>query len=332
MPSTNDAGNRWDNSRILALRPPKNEVVPERPYAFLVESERTRGGTVENTAVVFLTNRECPFRCLMCDLWKNTLDRRVPDGAIAGQIKYAMARLPPAQHVKLYNAGNFFDAQAIPPGDWPQIAELLQSFQTVIVESHPRLIGPRCLEFRDILRSFPAHLASEGDGKEPLEVAMGLETVHPQVLAFLNKQMTLADFEVATRFLTRHGISVRAFILLRPPFLSEKEGIYWAKQSLRFAFDVGVECCAVIPTRPGNGVMEELQRRGQFSSPQLESLEEVVEYGLGLKRGRVFADLWDADKFYSCMRCGPERAKRLLAMNLTQELIPSVECTCRAGQ
>ncbi len=120
----------------------------------------------------------------MCDLWRNTTDRRVPDGAIAAQVEYALARLPAAPHVKLYNAGNFFDAQAIPPGDLPRIAELLTPFQTAIVECHPRLVGPRCLEFRDLLR--PA-----------LRVAMGLETAHPEVLRRLNKGMTLDDFERA---------------------------------------------------------------------------------------------------------------------------------------
>ncbi|HMC65711.1 MAG TPA: hypothetical protein VKI65_12295, partial [Gemmataceae bacterium] len=76
MLSTNEATGRWDDARIVALRPPKNAVDPSRPYAFLVEPERTREGTVEDTAAVFLTNRECPFRCLMCDLWKNTTDQR----------------------------------------------------------------------------------------------------------------------------------------------------------------------------------------------------------------------------------------------------------------
>jgi hypothetical protein len=120
MPFTND------DARILALRPPKNEVDPAKPYAFLVEPERTREGTVEDTAVLFLTNRECPFRCLMCDLWKNTTDRRVPDGAIAGQIEYALTRLPPARHVKLYNSGNFFDRQAISPEDHVAILALTE--------------------------------------------------------------------------------------------------------------------------------------------------------------------------------------------------------------
>ena len=46
-----------------------------RPYAFFVEEERSASGEVVPVATVFLTNRECPWRCLMCDLWKNTLSR-----------------------------------------------------------------------------------------------------------------------------------------------------------------------------------------------------------------------------------------------------------------
>jgi radical SAM enzyme (TIGR01210 family) len=306
----------WDDAWIVALRSPRNTVDPARPYAFLVEPERTGAGTVEDTAVVFLTNKECPFRCLMCDLWKNTTEQRVADGAIPAQIEYALGRLPPARHIKLYNAGNFFDAQAIPPADWPRIAALLAPFRTVIIECHPRLIDRRCLAFRDLLRG-PA-----------LEVAMGLETVHPEVLRRLNKRMTLNDFAAAARFLREHDIAVRVFILLRPPFLTEEEGVHWAKESIRFAFKHGVECCVVIPTRTGNGAMEELQHQGHFSPPRLESLEEVLDYGIGLSRGRVFADLWDVERFYTCERCGPARAKRMQTMNFTQRPQPAVLCQC----
>jgi radical SAM enzyme (TIGR01210 family) len=283
-----------------------------------VEPEHTPQGHVEDVATLFLTNRECPFRCLMCDLWKNTTDRRVPEGAIAAQIEWALSRLPPAAHVKLYNAGNFFDAQAIPPTEDARIAKLLSRFKTVVVESHPRLVGRRCLAFQELLR--PA-----------LHVAMGLETVHPEVLPRLNKDMTLGDFERAVRFLTSHGMAVRAFILLRPPFLDESEGVFWAKRSLEFAFAVGVECCVVIPTRGGNGAMERLREQGLFHPPRLESLEEVIAYGLDLKRGRVFADLWDIDTLFTCARCGPERARRLHTMNLTQRLAPPVVCACLHG-
>ena len=96
---------------ILLARPPKHDVDPEKPYAFFSEQERAADGRLVNVATIFLTNRECPFRCLMCDLWKNTTDKSVPPGAIATQIDFALERLPPAHQVKLYNSGNFFDAQ-----------------------------------------------------------------------------------------------------------------------------------------------------------------------------------------------------------------------------
>ena len=304
------------DSWILSLRPAKDAVDAGRPHAYLVEPERAQNGLIEDVATLFLTNRECPFRCLMCDLWKYTTDERVSDGAISAQIEWALGRLPPVRHVKLYNAGSFFDARAIPSGDLPRIAGQLANLETVIVECHPRLVGRSCLAFQESLR--PA-----------LQVAMGLETVHPGVLPRLNKRMTLDDFEQAVKLLKKHAIEVRAFILLRPPYLDESEGLLWAKRSIDFAFALGVECCVVIPTRTGNGAMEQLQERGLFTRPRLRSLEEAVEYGIGLRAGRVFADLWDIQKFLNCVDCDARRAERLRTMNLTQSVAPSVVCECR---
>ncbi|MBW3600984.1 MAG: radical SAM protein [Planctomycetes bacterium] len=303
---------------ILAARPSKNPLDPERPYAFLVERERAASGRVVDVATVFLTNRECQFRCLMCDLWKNTLNHPVPPGAIPRQIDFALTSLPPAQHIKLYNSGNFFDAKAIPPSDHPLIAGRLRGFQRVIVENHPKLCSEACFRFRDRL-----------DGPD-LEIALGLETVHPQVLPALNKRMTLDDFASAVDRLLRWNIAVRAFILLKPPFLAEAEGVDWALRSMEFAFSLGVECCSVIPTRTGNGVMDRLQREGRFSPPTLASLERVLEDGIRLAGGRVFVDLWDVEKFASCPRCRRQRCDRLRRMNLMQEVVPSVACPCES--
>jgi len=321
MPNMADetASMQLDDRWILAQRPAKNPVSPWHPYAHFVEKERTSHGQIEEVATVFLTNRECPFRCLMCDLWKNTTDHRVPAGAIPAQMQWAFERLSPAQHLKLYNSGNFFDAQAIPPADFPKIVELLHGFKTVIIENHPRLIDARCLAFRDLLQA-------------DLQVAMGLETVHPGVLEKLNKHMTLDDFARATKFLIKNNIDVRAFILLRPPFLDESEGVVWAKRSIDFAFEVGVECCVIIPTRAGNGALENLQTRDLFAPPRLESLEQVLEYGIQCKRGRVFADLWDIEKISHCGQCFVAREQRLLAMNLTQVCSPTISCDCCIAQ
>ena len=296
-------GDDW----ILARRPPRNAVAPDRPYAWLVEQEPAAGGAVVDVATLFLTNRECPFRCLMCDLWKNTLETSVAPGQIPEQIRYALAQLPPARHLKLYNAGSFFDAKAIPPADYPEIARLAAPFERVIVECHPRLVGRRTREFRRLL-------AAE------LEVALGLETVHPEVLPRLNKGMTLDDFARAARALRAEGIPMRAFILVRPPFLSEAEGLEWARRSLDYAFAQGVTCCSLIPTRAGNGAMEELARRGQFAPPSLETLEAALEYGLVLRAGRVLLDLWDIAQVSPDAPRRAERLARLVHMNLSQAI------------
>jgi hypothetical protein len=111
--------------------------------------------------------------------------------------------------------------------------------------------------------------------------------------------------------------------------MDEAEGVEWAKRSIRFAFDAGAECCVVIPTRDGNGAMERLRADGLWAPPRIESLEEALEFGVGLGRGRVFADLWDIEKLFHCPRCGPARARRLDAMNRTQAAAPPVVCDCR---
>lgn len=297
------------DERILSMRGPRNTLDPWRPYAILLEPERSREGMVEDVATIFLTNKECPFRCLMCDLWKNTTPGRIPRGAAAAQVRWGLERLGPARHVKLYNSGNFFDNQAISAADRAQIAEIVRDHRTVIVESHPRLVGRTALEFAERL-----------GGR--LEVAMGLETVDPEVLPRLNKRMSLEHYERAARFLVQGDISVRAFILLRAPFQDERAGVHWAGRSIEWAFSVGVECCVIIPTRPGNGIMEWLAEEDHFSPPSLDSLEEVLAHGLRLGGGRVFADLWDLERSCAGMPDLHARVRRLRDMNLTQRIAP----------
>ncbi len=168
----------------------------------------------------------------------------------------------------------------------------------------------------------------QGYAKPDLHVAMGLETVNPDLLLRLNKKMTLQDFAHSVSFLKSNEILTRAFVLLRPPFLTEQEGIYWAERSLDFAFRIGVECCTVIPVREGNGAMDHLMDQGQFFKPDIRSLEAVLEYGIGLNSGRVFADLWDLNLFSTCPKCFDRRAERMNHMNLNQVTPAPIDCTC----
>ena len=302
-------------SWIKSCRGGKNLVDPQRPYGWLAEKERTSSGKIEDVGIIFLTNRECPYHCLMCDLWKNTTDITVPDGAIPNQIEWALNHMPDIKHLKLYNSGSFFDKNAIPEKDYQRIASLVSSFETIIVESHPGFINEGCIRFRDMI-------------KTDLQIAIGLETVNTEVLEKLNKRMTLEDFAGSVNFLLENDIFTRAFILLRPPFLSESEGVFWAKRSLDFAFNTGVECSVIIPVRSGNGAMDQMAENGFYNPPDLRSLEKVIEYGIEKQAGRVFADTWDLRLFSKCDICFGDRTKRLIEMNLGQRYIRQIKCTC----
>jgi radical SAM enzyme (TIGR01210 family) len=310
-------GREW----IVAQRPPRNaNLDPLRPYAFFLEDECDATGAIRQSATILLTNKECPWRCLMCDLWKNTLREPVPLGSIPGQIQYALAELgvcPP--QIKLYNSGSFFDPGAIPVPDYPAIARIISPARHVIVESHPRLVGEKALRFRELLAG-------------SLEVAMGLETIHPDVLPRLNKRFKLSHFAAAAEFLRNREIFVRAFVLVKPPFLNEEAALDWAVKSAEFAFQCGARVVSLIPTRGGNGAMERLRQTNEFAPPKLETLESAQERALSLDLGRVFADTWDLQQFSDCPACFESRRERLLVMNLTQKVLPRIQCAVCAHQ
>jgi archaeosine synthase beta-subunit len=304
------------DAQVLQYRGPKPVLDPERAYASTWEEEADGRGGVASTAVVFLTNRECPFRCVMCDLWTHTLDTTPPAGAVPRQIARALAALPPSRWVKLYNAGSFFDPGAIPRDDDAEIARQVAVYDRVIVESHPAFLagahGERCLAFRDRLSG-------------TLEVAIGLETAHADVLARLNKRMTLAGFQRAADFLSLEAISMRVFLLLNPPFLPAEQGVEWACRSIDVATASGARVCTVIPTRAGNGAMEALA--APHEPPRIAALETVVEYGLSRRGPVVLADLWDIERFVRC-ECDRARVARLASMNRTQVAPPAVASAC----
>lgn len=319
-PANASARDAW----ILSRRPEREPVDVWQPQAVIQEEEAADlEGRVNAVLTVILTSRECPWRCLMCDLWRHTTPDPVPPGTIPAQLGLALkqagtAPLPPM--IKLYNSGSFFDPLAVPRADYAAIARQLAGFERVIVECHPALV-------RRGLGQFQAALADATPTPPKVEIAMGLETAHPQVLDRLNKRMTLDDFRDAAEFARDNGAEVRAFVLLQPPFLPAAEAVSWAVRSATFAFDCGVGVVSIIPTREGNGALEALTAAGEFAEPRLAQLEAALEAALALKGGRVFADTWDLERFSDCATCFTSRRQRLIRMNLTQRFVPPVNCT-----
>ncbi len=301
--------------RIRALRPPKPAVDPWTPHGTLLEEERRPDGRIERVFTVFLAGSECPYTCSFCDLWRWTTDGPTPAGALPGQMERALTAVtdPPPDRLKLYNASNFFDPRAVPPEDWPRIAELGARFRGITVESHASTVGPRTLDF-----------AGRITGR--LEVAIGLETIHPTALGHLNKQLDLARFDRASRFLADHGIALRVFVLLGAPRVPAEETVEWTVRSAAYAAERGAAVVALIPVRGGNGELERLRALGEFTPPTLAQLDDALDRCLAISPAVVTADLWDAERLPACPGCRAARIDRLRRLNLTGRAEPRITC------
>ncbi len=292
-----------------------------------MEDERTPDGQLVSALTIFLAGAECPFTCVFCDLWRYTLDRPTAPGDLPAQVEAALARLPRAERdrlarLKLYNASNFFDSRSVPAADLPRLAELAEPFERTVVECHPRLIGDACYAWADTLA---------GD----LEVAMGLETIHPQAFPRLGKGMSLGDFDRAAEALVTRGIVMRAFVLVGAPFVPPAETAEWAIRSAEYAFGRGAESVALIPVRGGNGELERLKAEGEFHPPKLTALETALDGALELEavrsgRATVSADLWDLDRFADCPICFDARRSRLERLARSGRIEPRIDCAACA--
>jgi len=285
----------------------------------VLEEERTASGAVERALTVFLSGAECPFTCSFCDLWRWTIDEPTPLGALPMQLELVLAELPELvpDRLKLYNASNFFDRRAVPLEDLPRIAELAQPFATVTVESHAGMIGPVTCDFAVLL-----------SGR--LEVAVGLETIHPVAASQLNKRLDLDRFDSAAAFLAGHDIDLRVFVLLGAPHVPAEESIDWTVRTVEYAAAHGAGRIAIIPVRGGNGELERLQAHGAFAPPTLAQLEAALERCLTIRSAVVTADVWDIERLSGCESCRPQRVARIQTMNLSTSPEPPPRIPCPA--
>lgn len=326
---TNNALPPLGRNEIRAARGPKETIDPKSPIAHWDEIEIAAPGYVVPTRVLLLAGSECRFTCTMCDLWRHTLDRATAPGDLVLQIQKAIKEpwsttsrdhcqvtRTPERWIKLYNSSNFFDPYNVPTQDLSPIAELLHDYSRVIVENHPRLLFDTIPEFRDQLT-----------GK--LEIAMGLETIDPAMLRWLNKGMILDDFYRAMHQLQEWNIDARVFLLLGLPGYTFSKSLQMCLDSIALASSLGVRHCSVIPTRTTHGVLAQLSGANRIPAITALNLEEALAKMLGQFSSIVTVDLWDWDKLPGhCTVCSQVRRERLAAMCTEQRFLPTSSTSC----
>jgi radical SAM enzyme (TIGR01210 family) len=167
--------------------------------------------------------------------------------------------------VKLFTSGSFLDQDEVPIDVRDAILSELRGMPKVIVESRPEFVTPEICE--DIART-----------NEHVEVAVGLETSSDRIRNnYINKGFSFRDFVRASEAARAHDFTVKAYLLLKPPFLTEREALEDALQSVRdaapHADTISLNLCNV---QKGT-LVEALWKKGLYRPPWLWTAVEVLK-------------------------------------------------------
>lgn len=319
-------------ARTVALerRPPP--APPDAARRFVnqwVETEAIGDETVK-AFVLILRTRGCYWAdlkgCSMCGYAKDTLGRSASASELSAQVDSALARYRGEPYVKVYTSGSFLDDREVDPAS--RLA-LVRAF----APAARRLLFETLPEF--VTESAVAPLRDAFPGE--LEVAQGLESAQPEILQrFINKGSPPSEYLAAADRLRAMKVRAKAYLLLKPPYLTEEEAVEDVVRSVEVAAP-RFDALSINPVHIQNGtVVEWLYRRGRYRPPWLWSLVEAMRRGAAVRGGTRLVTFPTAGGFargpHNCGACDAAVLAALEAASLGQrfEGLAELDCACRA--
>jgi radical SAM enzyme (TIGR01210 family) len=256
---------------------------PHEPTRVWLDEDNTPDGVVQSLTIILNTGG-CRWAraggCTMCGYVAESVEGgSVTHDALMDQIDVCLEHEAenadePADLIKIYTSGSFLDEREVGAETRQAIAETFADRERIVVESLPDFVE----------RAKIADFTDEGISTD---VAIGLETATDRVRHdCVNKYFDFADFEAACAEARDADIEadgcdvgVKAYLLMKPPFLSESEAIEDMVSSVRRCADV--DGCHTVSMNPTNvqryTMVDDLFFRGGYRPPWLWSVAAVLE-------------------------------------------------------
>ncbi|RLI75319.1 TIGR01210 family radical SAM protein [Archaeoglobales archaeon] len=289
---------------------------------FWIEKERFNEEIVDCLTVILKT-KGCYWArkggCLMCGYIADSYPSSYEE--LIKQFEFAVGSKE-FQVLKIFTSGSFFDVREIPERFrkyiYSKIDEL--NVKKLIVESRPEFVTQNVVTEISNLRF-------------EVEVGIGLETADDFIREHcINKGFTFKDFERAAKLLKENDIRVKAYLLLKPPFLSEREAI---EDSINSAIKIKnlVDVVSLNPTNiHSNTYVERLWKLKLYRPPWLWSVVEVLRQ-VNKKKIKIISDPVAAGKVrgtHNCGKCDKEVARAIRNFSLYQDVnLLNVDCNCK---
>lgn len=174
--------------------------------------------------------------------------------------------------LRINQEGNFFNEAEMNRTAQLAILNLavhIYGIKKITVESRPQYITERTIS--DIAKIFK-------NSNIDFEIGMGLEAQNEIIRnVCINKQEKNLDYINAVRLLKKYGISPLAYIIIKPPFLTEAEAIDEAVETAHFAHEIGFERISFEPMSIHPYTLIDLLRQtGDYYAPWLWSVVEIA--------------------------------------------------------
>ena len=269
----------------------KEKRSPSQLEALWKESDMACGGKVSAMVVIMRTNGCCWVKsggCTMCGYREASLTN-VSEEDLSKQLEQAMSKYKGEPFVKIYTSGSFLDDNEVPPSMRERFFDAFSDCKRILFESRPEFITP------DVVGSLPSNVT----------VALGLESSNPDVLrTSVHKGFTPDDIKRSGTLLKDHGLGVRTYLLLKPPFMTEAMAIDDAVRSARFADGFSDEI-SINPLNVQRATyVERLWKRGEFRSPWIWSLIEVFKQLSGTVDSRLMSSPSGGGAMRGVHNCG----------------------------
>ncbi len=232
--------------------------------------------------------------------------------------------------VKLYTSGSFLDESEVPVSVRSDILTKIQEddrLKQVVLESRPEYVTPSTM----------AHIRDCIPQKD-VEIGIGLESVNDAIRSIcINKGFSLSDFQQALTIARNHDIDVRAYVLVKPPFLTERDALEDSVETITKAIEMGVTTVSVNPVNiQKNTLVDRLWFRGVYRPPWLWTVVEVLNRAREQTDAKtpIICDPVAAGKqrgTHNCGKCDKQIVKAIRTFSLKQDvaILKKLHCDCK---
>ncbi|MHA1915627.1 MAG: archaeosine biosynthesis radical SAM protein RaSEA [Promethearchaeota archaeon] len=319
----------------------------DKPVSFWVKEDRLIS-EIGKEFTIILRTKGCNWAlgenggCTMCGYIRDANVEEIDQNRIIKQFEFAfndkIKEISSDDNnyiLKIFNSGSFFDDNEISADVRKFIYEkvaTIDNIKEVVVESRVEYITP------EKLQEFSFYLK----GKY-VEVAIGLESVNDYIRNYyINKGMVFEEFVEVLNMCKKFGVGVKAYLLLKPPFLNEQGGIDDCVASINSLIELKVNTISINPLNIQKGTLaERLWYQNRYRPPWFHSLFKVLKKSLTqekLTQVRIVSDPSGAGSkrgIHNCLKKECEKSaqnllkKFRLSQNLTVLDQQEYECECK---